>query len=451
MSAEVLLYAALAAGIPGCLAVWLGAALKRSHNRKSRLEVEVEDLRHRLEEWNEIAEEWVWETDEQHRFTWFSSNHSRLTGHSPYLYLGKARWEVANLEVEEGFWEEHRRTLDAHKPFNSVIYMARAHDGGLRVFRSSGRPRFDAKGTFLGYRGVATDITKVVSAGDQVDVAQRRLQDAVDLMPQGLALFDADERLILANRIYRERFTKANQRIETGMTFEELARTARAQGLVREWGAEEEAALQHRLSVFRSPPYRIEQTYQDGDTLDVMGSSTADGGQVILWTDITEMKRREKALTLLVTGPARGRDFLETACEAVSALMNYRFSGIARLDRSGRRAEVLSSWMDGGPGDVFSYSLEGTPCEGVYSDSGRCYFPDRASERFPDDKMLVELGGRAFTGEALYGRSGEKIGHLFAVHDAPDNETQRHSDVLNLIARWVATELERREAEEERL
>lgn len=453
MSAGVLLSAALAAGLPACAAIWLGWSLHSTRRRQRALEARKQALEQEQDALQAITEEWQWETDADHRFTWFSDNYINLTCHPGAIYIGKTREEIMNLEVEPGFWDQHRRDLDAHRPFRNLIYMCRGHDGGLRVFRTSGQPRFDADGNFLGYRGVASDITGVTSAGERADVAQRRLQEAVDSMPQGLALFDASERLIVANKVYRDSFTTLDNGtgVKPGITFEEVARAAHSQRLGGEWDSSAEAALQRRLSIYRNPPYRIEQSYERDRTLEVTGNRTAEGGQVILWSDITEMKRRESALTLLVTGPARGRDFLEAACEALSVLLNYRLTGIAQLDAKGGRAHVLSCWQDGQAAETFSYELEGTPCEGVYRDSSHCYFARDASKRFPEDEMLGRFGGQAFVGEALFRQNAEKIGHIFAVHDQPDSEEERHRDIVNLIARWVATELERREAEEERM
>ncbi|WP_022729321.1 PAS-domain containing protein [Fodinicurvata sediminis] len=453
MSAGVLLSAALAAGLPACAAIWLGWALHSTRRRQRTLEARKQALEQEQAALQAITEEWRWETDADHRFTWFSDNYVNLTCNPGANYIGKTRWELMNLEVEPGYWEQHRRDLEAHRPFRNLIYMCRGPDGALRVFRTSGQPRFDADGTFLGYRGVASDITGVTNTGERADVAQRRLQEAVDSMPQGLALFDASERLIVANKVYRDSFTTLDKGagLKHGITFEEVARAAMSQRLDRPWNTSDEAAIQHRLAIYRHPPYRIEQGYNLDRTIEITGNRTAEGGQVILWTDITEMKRRESALTLLVTGPARGRDFLETACEALSVLLDYRFAGIAQLDVKQNCAHVLSCWQDGQAGETFSYDLEGTPCAEVYRDSSHCYFARQASERFPKDEMLVRFGGQAFVGEALFRQNAEKIGHIFAVHDQPDREEERHRDIVNLIARWVATELERREAEEERM
>jgi C4-dicarboxylate-specific signal transduction histidine kinase len=64
--------------------------------------------------------------------------------------------------------------LDAHRPFRDFVYST-VNESGSQVFvRSSGKPLFDAKGGFLGYRGTGTDITASIRA----DLAEQALRKA---------------------------------------------------------------------------------------------------------------------------------------------------------------------------------------------------------------------------------------------------------------------------------
>jgi C4-dicarboxylate-specific signal transduction histidine kinase len=65
--------------------------------------------------------------------------------------------------------------LDAHQPFRDFVYSATRRDGSAVYLRTSGKPFFDAKGDFLGYRGVAADVTAAVRA-DQAEEALRNVQ-----------------------------------------------------------------------------------------------------------------------------------------------------------------------------------------------------------------------------------------------------------------------------------
>jgi signal transduction histidine kinase len=87
-----------------------------------------------------------------------------------------ARWDFAeDIKSQPEKWELHRSMLDAHQPFRDFIYPAVRFDGSLMYVKVSGKPRFDASGAFLGYRGTGNDVTGAVRA-DQAEAALRQVQ-----------------------------------------------------------------------------------------------------------------------------------------------------------------------------------------------------------------------------------------------------------------------------------
>jgi signal transduction histidine kinase len=89
--------------------------------------------------------------------------------------IGKVRWDFArDLEDEPEKWRLHLADLDAHKPFRDFRYRAASRDGSEIYIAASGKPIFDPKGNFLGYRGVASHITAAVRAA----LLEEALQEA---------------------------------------------------------------------------------------------------------------------------------------------------------------------------------------------------------------------------------------------------------------------------------
>jgi len=123
----------------------------------------------RFRDYTETASDWFWESGPDHRFTVTSQD-------SPFLrVLGATRWELAaDLDEEPEKWRTHRATLDAREPFRDFMFKAMRADGSTIDVSVSGKPVFDPNGRFLGYRGVATDISDTVRANN----AERALQDA---------------------------------------------------------------------------------------------------------------------------------------------------------------------------------------------------------------------------------------------------------------------------------
>jgi C4-dicarboxylate-specific signal transduction histidine kinase len=126
----------------------------------------------------ETASDWYWETDADHKVTRMRDYEElRALGRLPLTSrIGLARWDFAeDVESEPEKWELHRSMLDAHQPFRDFIFPAVRFDGSLMYVKVSGKPRFDAKGAFLGYRGTGNDVTAAVRA-DQAEAALRQVQ-----------------------------------------------------------------------------------------------------------------------------------------------------------------------------------------------------------------------------------------------------------------------------------
>jgi signal transduction histidine kinase len=115
----------------------------------------------------------LWETTPDHRVV-VISEHVNAIGFKPSGLAGRFRWDIAaDVESEPEKWRAHRAMLDAHLPFRDFEYTLSGTGPPVYV-RTSGKPFFDAKGNFLGYRGTGTDITAAIRA----DHAERALREA---------------------------------------------------------------------------------------------------------------------------------------------------------------------------------------------------------------------------------------------------------------------------------
>jgi C4-dicarboxylate-specific signal transduction histidine kinase len=65
--------------------------------------------------------------------------------------------------------------LEIRQPFRDFIYSTSNESGSPVYVRASGKPVFDAKGNFLGYRGTGADITAIIRA-DHAEEALRKAQ-----------------------------------------------------------------------------------------------------------------------------------------------------------------------------------------------------------------------------------------------------------------------------------
>ena len=147
-------------------------------NARDKLEkamIALRESEQRFRDYAETASDWLWETGPDHRFARLLE-HTKATGVGVSGVIGQFRWDIASdLESEPEKWRQHRAMLDAHLPFRDLEYRRVDPMGAPIYIRTSGKPFFDANGTFLGYRGVSTDVTAIVRA-EQAEQALREAQ-----------------------------------------------------------------------------------------------------------------------------------------------------------------------------------------------------------------------------------------------------------------------------------
>src|SRR5205085_6671423 len=83
----------------------------------------------------------------------------------------------------------------------------------------SGKPVFDLDGKFCGYRGTGRDVTREVATREAARRAERRLVEAMDAAPCGVALVDSDLHLISGNSALRSLANARRQRLPFGAPF----------------------------------------------------------------------------------------------------------------------------------------------------------------------------------------------------------------------------------------
>jgi len=126
-----------------------------------------------------------WESDAQHRFTRQEFGEGFADPPAQGSEIGKTRWEVPYLEPDAEAWRKHREMLDAHLPFRDFELARPTRDGGKRYASISGLPVFDKAEHFIGYRGVARDITERKRVAEALREVQRELAHANRLATMG--------------------------------------------------------------------------------------------------------------------------------------------------------------------------------------------------------------------------------------------------------------------------
>jgi diguanylate cyclase (GGDEF)-like protein/PAS domain S-box-containing protein len=129
--------------------------------------------------------------------------------------------------------------------------------------------------------------------------AHTRLVDALDAVPEGLAVFDPQDRYVLWNRRYAEIYAESRDVMAPGVSFEEVVRAGLARGQYPEAVGREQEWLDERLARHAQRQYTHEQHLPGDRWLRIEERRTADGGSIGVRIDITDLKRKEASFRLL--------------------------------------------------------------------------------------------------------------------------------------------------------
>ena len=140
---------------------------------------------------------------------------------------------------------------------------------------------------------VSRDIRARKQAERELVTAQMRLREAIESMPDGFVLWDADDRMVMCNSKFREFFPEIVPLLVPGVSFESVVRAVSDCGIILGREGREEEAFRERLERHRNPGKPFDQKQANGRWVRINERRPEDGGVVSTRSDITELKQRE--------------------------------------------------------------------------------------------------------------------------------------------------------------
>jgi len=152
----------------------------------------------------------------------------------------------------------------------------------------------------------------------EADLAHSRLNDAIEAIGQGFALFDSDDKYVLFNERYQKMKSLLGEEAQVGATFESCMRNS----IRTDFGDETKEEWLERVLISRNEGSNglVTDELEDGTWFLFERYETGEKGKVDIFTDVTDMKNHEAELDALVKELGIARD---GALEANSAKSQF--------------------------------------------------------------------------------------------------------------------------------
>ncbi len=160
-------------------------------------------------------------------------------------------------------------------------------------------------GTLQGFVSVETVVTQIKEQQAALEqlackaaTAQRRLENAVNALPDAVMIFDADDRLLLSNPAQAAAFPGIADIVQPGVPLREMLRISVERGLLDPPPGRDdtEAFLDEAVAAYRAPSQIREYRLNDGRWFRRVDKRTSDGGLISVRIDVTGRHNQVAAL-----------------------------------------------------------------------------------------------------------------------------------------------------------
>ncbi len=169
---------------------------------------------------------------------------------------------------------------------------------------------------------------RLAQAMREAETARQNLSSAIETVQEGFALFDRDDRLVMCNSRFGAHLSDIRDQLQPGLGFADYVDcVSRSTFLSLPEGESRQDWARQRLRRHQDRHVNFNVRMAGDQWVQVSEQRTADGGTVILQTDVTEIIRAERH--------ERGK-LLDDQARVIRATLDHINQGVAIFDSSAR-------------------------------------------------------------------------------------------------------------------
>jgi diguanylate cyclase (GGDEF)-like protein/PAS domain S-box-containing protein len=271
--------------------------------------------------------------DAEERLVFANQRYAELYSSTPEeMTPGTTLKRIVELRVARGLYAG-RSVEDVLANIRGCVAGTQPRDtisrpGNGRVLAASLRPTSDG-----GWIVTLHDIAEQEKLKHRLEAQNQQLDAAINNMLQGLAMFDAEQRLIVCNKAYADMYGLTPEQVKPGTTVREIFEHRLANGFYHV--TDTERFVDSWANSFGKRSIRI-QALADGRIIAVSRTQTPDGGRVVTHEDITEREMLREQLEQQHRLLKATEERIQAQNEQLDAALNNMVQGLAMFDADHR-------------------------------------------------------------------------------------------------------------------
>ncbi len=171
----------------------------RDITERMRVEEKLRGSEEKFRSLLETTSDWVWEVDQDGRYTYASPRIRDLLGFEPEEVIGKTPFDLMPSNEARRVAEWYGEKVKTGEPFSGLQNTNLHKSGRLVVIETNAVPVLDKAGNLMGYRGIDRDITKRKRVEEELRKSEEHLRTVVGASKDAILAIGEDGLVTLFN------------------------------------------------------------------------------------------------------------------------------------------------------------------------------------------------------------------------------------------------------------